>query len=199
MNAVSKKKKLATEPVALRSLLACIFLHGFSKFRWYQTLVLWFLILCFGVLSSPYFMYYVVGVPKQESLKVYEGLVQVDGKVHYDRTGRLKPPRFYLDTANGKVPFHCGFITSPEDCWVLGFTPEFSDMRVRIAYDHYFGVLAVTYPEKYKKLKDGGKYEVITSDFLEWAVKHHATYLYMPFLFVGIYGYKLYRCRRENQ
>lgn len=198
MNAISKKKKLAVG-FGERSFLSCLFLRGFSKLRLVNTIFLWLVIANFGWLSSPVFMYYVIGVPKLEEVKTYEGVVRVEGHDHYSRSGKLMPPRYFLDTSKGVVELHCGIKMSPSDCTHLGFSSAVKDMRVSLAYDTYFGVLAVTYSGRFRELLSDRHYEDIKQGLGEEVWYDHKRYFYMFVFLLGLYAYWLYRCCCGNR
>jgi hypothetical protein len=68
-----------------------------------------------GWMASPYFMHYVVGAPDPGSAPRRVGKLRVEGELR--RTGAgWTPPRYFLETRQGDVEFHCGYLPYKRAC-----------------------------------------------------------------------------------
>jgi len=137
----------------MRKTTAILLLHDGKKSRWYLALLCAVLIGWYGWQCSPWFMVYVVGVPKSSELTWIEGNLRVEGALGITRDGRLTPPAYYLDTKSGPVRFYCGFKPQREDCFYFDLNPQWTDY-FKIGHDDYFGVVQVIYPKHLNHLRD---------------------------------------------
>lgn len=95
-----------------------------------------------GWLASPWFMYYVVGVPQAEAGRRLEGTYLLSGGVSVDELGRVRPPDSFLRNEVETNKIHCYYVQYPASC----------EFRMRpgkqyaVYYHWFWGVLRIEYP-----------------------------------------------------
>jgi hypothetical protein len=166
-------------------LFRAITLHGFWKLRWYQTVfILWPMLIVAAWGASPYFMVYVVGMPAPGTAPRYVGTIRFEGELQRTKTGWI-PPRYFIQTSNGEVEFHCRYRPAKGECsftTVLGAKPKTDDVY-EIGYDSYWGLDYIKYPDHLSKLNDYGEAKNITNSRVALLYKHERSVMWLCFLF----------------
>lgn len=125
-----------------------LMLKGLWKIKPIHVVMFWLLLVYQAWMGSPYFMYYVVGAPEPGTAPRYVGKLRVSGELQRTRDGWI-PPRYFVQTPQGEVEFHCGYLPYKRECFPLG-----DDKRIEpeglivVGADPYWGVDYMKLPFK---------------------------------------------------
>jgi hypothetical protein len=155
----TQTKPVTSSWLSKHRIFSAVLLHGLWKLRWYQTVfILWPMLIVAAWGASPYFMVYVVGMPEPGTAPRYVGTVRFEGELQRTKTGWI-PPKYFIQTSNGEVEFHCRYLPKKGECWftpVLGAKPKPDDVY-EIGYDPYWGIDFIKYPQRLSVMNDYGE------------------------------------------
>lgn len=176
-----------------------LFLHSPGKAKWYHGITLLFVMAVIAWYSSPYFMYYVAGLPKLEELQIFEGRVVTDGRERIVGGSRL-PPKFFVEGVSETKEIHCGFRSRPLGCDVLYYFWPSTVGNHKIWYHWYFGVMQVEYPSTSKnKLLHDRRYANAV-DAAAYRIKRASEWwLFALAGLMWLYGALFMQCLRDHQ
>ena len=103
-------------------------------------------------MASPFFAYYVVGVPNSRNV------TQLVGDVRHEKSGTYgrwsyRPPRTSLFSMNGRQrQIHCGYVMYNKDCIFFAGLMPFN--KTTVAFHPYFGVLEARTEQEFNGVND---------------------------------------------
>ena len=179
--------------------VAAVLLHGLWKLRWYHAVLLWLMILAYGWGASPYLMVYVVGMPEPGTAPRYTGTIRVEGKLERTKNG-WKPPKYFIQTSNGDVEFHCGYLPVRNQCLlsaVLGTQPIEGGIY-EIGFDPYWGLDYIKYPPPLEKMNQNRTPSLIVQARLSDLRWHKSDAVWIVALLSGYFSLIWHAYRSSN-
>lgn len=171
----------------MKGFIDALLLKGLWKFKPIHVVMLWLLLAYQGWMASPYFMYYVVGAPEPGAAQRYVGMLRVEGEGSRGNAGYI-PPRYFLDTAEGELEFHCGYRPRKFTCISrLGGHKKFLGQQLEIGYDPYWGIERVVFLGQPPLLEKFSRQD--QAFWLETQLKYHTNSLAF---FIGLVLLYLY-------
>ena len=124
----------------MKKLTEALLLKGLWKIKPIHVVLFWLFMAYQAWMGSPYFMYYVVGAPEPGTAPRYVGKLRVVGQLQSTRDGWI-PPRYFVQTPQGDVEFHCGYLPYKRECFGSGDDRHLEpEGLIVVGADPYWGV-----------------------------------------------------------
>jgi hypothetical protein len=195
----TQTKPVTSSWLSKHRILSAVLLHGLWKLRWYQTVfILWPMLIVAAWGASPYFMVYVVGMPEPGTAPRYVGTVRFEGELQRTKTGWI-PPKYFIQTSNGEVEFHCGYLPYFRECGRFhGLTGgEHTADIYEVGYDPYWGVDYIKYPAWLTHLNADTVPKQVISTRLLYLERHFRSLMWFSFLLL-LYFYLIWLTHQKS-
>lgn len=186
----------------MRRIFDALLLKGLWKFKPIHVIAFWCFMAYQGWMASPYFMYYVVGAPEPGTAQRYVGTLRIEGETTRGKSGSI-PPRYFLDTAEGELEFHCGYKPRKIGCVVplgghtLRYPSHHIGKKIELGYNPYWGVDHVDFPQDAQLSEKISQSVVLQSR--KFTLEYHTNHLALFVGLVLIYLYFIWQAIEARQ